>query len=143
MSLMRVLWLLNWDLTDMTYTVTPGAIYSVLEPTPGVVNACLPTIKPAINRLLGVNTINWSKNTSRSGSKPGIRSSRDRKELQAMKKNRGHDFVQLEDHIPLTSIVVGRRPSGDFGHGNNITITRDWDIGSSYQGNTGRVLTVV
>ncbi|OTA81611.1 hypothetical protein M434DRAFT_44502, partial [Hypoxylon sp. CO27-5] len=49
-SLLRVLWLNSWDLSDLTYTVTPGAIYSVLEPTLGAVNACLPTIKPAIKR---------------------------------------------------------------------------------------------
>lgn len=35
MSLLRVIWLWTWDLADMTYTVTPGAIYSVLEPTLG------------------------------------------------------------------------------------------------------------
>lgn len=52
-SLLRVIWLWNWNLADLTYTVTPGAIYSVLEPTPGVVNACLPTIKPAITELFG------------------------------------------------------------------------------------------
>ena len=52
-SLLRVIWLWTWDLADMTYNVTPGAIYSVLEPTLGVVNACLPTIKPAITELFG------------------------------------------------------------------------------------------
>ena len=52
-SLLRVVWLWTWNLADMTYTVTPGAIYSVLEPNLGVINACLPTIKPAINELFG------------------------------------------------------------------------------------------
>ncbi|PWY88123.1 hypothetical protein BO94DRAFT_423334, partial [Aspergillus sclerotioniger CBS 115572] len=50
-SLLKVVWLWTWNLADLTYTVTPGAIYSVLEPTLGVVNACLPTIKPAITEL--------------------------------------------------------------------------------------------
>lgn len=52
-SLLRVIWLWTWNLADMTYNVTPGAIYSVLEPNLGVVNACLPTIKPAVNQLFG------------------------------------------------------------------------------------------
>jgi hypothetical protein len=52
-SLLRVIWLWNWNLADLTFTVTPGAIYSVLEPTLGVVNACLPTIRPALTELFG------------------------------------------------------------------------------------------
>lgn len=52
-SLQRVLWLKNWDLTDLTYTVTPGACWSTLEPTLGVVNACLPTMRPVLKKVFG------------------------------------------------------------------------------------------
>lgn len=141
MSLMRVIWLSNWDLTDMTYTVTPGAIYSVLEPTLGVVNACLPTIKPAINMFLGESFIHWSKNTSRSDSKPGIRSSRDHQNPQTTRDNYYHDFVRFDDDIPLTSIRVGSRPREGLNQGSNITITRAWEVDSALHSNTERALT--
>ncbi|KAK0634285.1 hypothetical protein B0T17DRAFT_1739 [Bombardia bombarda] len=53
LSLLRVIWLVSWDLNDQTYSGVPGVIYSTLEPVLGVVNACLPTIRPALNRLFG------------------------------------------------------------------------------------------
>lgn len=60
-SLLRIVWLKNWDITDLTYTVTPGACWSVLEPTLGVVNACLPTIRPSLRKILNKDVLAWSK----------------------------------------------------------------------------------
>lgn len=56
---MRVLWLGEWDTEDLTYTVRPLAIYSILEPALGIVNACLPTIKPALTIIAGPSGLNW------------------------------------------------------------------------------------
>ncbi|KAI0845129.1 hypothetical protein F5Y00DRAFT_247109 [Daldinia vernicosa] len=74
LSLLRILSVLAWDLTDITYSNVRLNIYSELEPTLGVVNACLPTIKPALNFIFGtskrrttrnVGDFNNSKPTSR------------------------------------------------------------------------------
>lgn len=60
-SLQRVLWLKHWDLTDFTYTVVPGACWSVLEPALGVVNACLPTIRPVLQKVFNKDALAWFK----------------------------------------------------------------------------------
>ncbi|KAI5923169.1 hypothetical protein F4810DRAFT_226154 [Camillea tinctor] len=61
-SLLRVIWLHNWQFDDMTYTVIPGAIYSILEPTLGVINACLPTMRPVLRKISGNHGFTWSQN---------------------------------------------------------------------------------
>ncbi|KAI1134209.1 hypothetical protein F5Y05DRAFT_422792 [Hypoxylon sp. FL0543] len=102
LSLLRVISILSWDMTDATYTTTGVALYSILEPTLGVVNACLPTIKPALIRI--------SKSVSRSPvyktkSLPESRRSRTAggciqpPESSNMKYN---GFERLGDSIPLT-----------------------------------------
>ncbi|KAK4108882.1 hypothetical protein N656DRAFT_792137 [Canariomyces notabilis] len=86
----------------MTYTVTPGAIYSVLEPTLGVVNACLPTIKPAVSKIFGhqstraPNTGNIASTDSRN-----IRKSQNSKGLYT------RQFERLEDDVTLIDIRSG------------------------------------
>lgn len=41
------------DLNDMSYSVTNDGIWSTLEPSLGIVNACLPLLKPLGQRLRG------------------------------------------------------------------------------------------
>ena len=60
-SLQRVLWLKHWDLTDLTYGATLGACWSVLEPTLGVVNACLPTMRPSLRKVFNKEVLAWPK----------------------------------------------------------------------------------
>ena len=60
-SLQRVLWLKHWDLTDLTYGATPGACWSILEPTLGVVNACLPTMRPSLRKIFNKDVLAWPK----------------------------------------------------------------------------------
>ncbi|KAI0529926.1 hypothetical protein GGR58DRAFT_509015 [Xylaria digitata] len=95
-SLLRVLWLINWDLNDLTYTVTPGAIYSVLEPTLGIVNACLPTIKPAMKRMIRrldkQSRVIPSESATSDWKKPYTTGSA------------AHTFQPLHDDVPLTLI---------------------------------------
>lgn len=48
-------------MTDLTYTVTPGAYWTTLEPTLGVVNACLPVMRPALRKIFNMEFSMWSK----------------------------------------------------------------------------------
>ncbi|KAI1487872.1 hypothetical protein F5X96DRAFT_686403 [Biscogniauxia mediterranea] len=73
LSLLRVVWLQNWHLDDMTYTVTAGAIYTILEPTLGVINACLPTMRPVLKRLFGTSVSAWPQSRT-SGTKDSTNS---------------------------------------------------------------------
>ncbi|OJZ81564.1 hypothetical protein ASPFODRAFT_75118 [Aspergillus luchuensis CBS 106.47] len=103
-SLLRVIWLWTWNLADMTYNVTPGAIYSVLEPNLGVVNACLPTIKPAVNQLFGSGTLHGAKGSSNSG---GVYSSRSSRKLNGkVKGNLTRDFERLDDDLALIEVHI-------------------------------------
>ncbi|KAK5633865.1 hypothetical protein RRF57_009579 [Xylaria bambusicola] len=60
-SLFRILALLEWNLEDVTFESTRISIFSLAEPTLGVINACLPTIKPALYRLCGKEVRGGSK----------------------------------------------------------------------------------
>lgn len=120
-------------MSDLTYTVTPGAIYTVLEPTLGVVNACLPTIKPAIVKLFGSKALNWtrhdrSKNSGRSGSTPQASGRSQRK----VKGNITRDFERLDDEFPLNEIRIetGDHAGNNFENGgsNNIHVDRVFSV---------------
>lgn len=62
-TLLRVCWLRQWDLKDLTYTVTPGAIWSILEPSLGVINANLPVMTPVIRKVLCLPNISETRAT--------------------------------------------------------------------------------
>lgn len=133
MSLLRIVWLQNWDLSDMTYTVTPGAIYSFLEPALGVINACLPAMKPALNRLSRKQATERYKNSHSTRNESSNISSQDRRKPSALRDVHHGAFTLLDDDIPLTNIYVDGDSAHDFNQGNTITITRAWEIGSTDQ----------
>ncbi|KAI0601485.1 hypothetical protein F4775DRAFT_582067 [Biscogniauxia sp. FL1348] len=119
LSLLRVIWLHNWHLDDMTYTVTSVAIYSILEPTLGVINACLPTIRPVLKRLSGTHGSTWSRN--RIG---GTKDSRN-----------SNNSGQTQESGPVSSynnqlIYVDNNESRGFKKEDTITVTRGWEISS-------------
>lgn len=60
-SLQRILWLQNWDTTDVVYSSTRGVYWTTLEPTLGVVNACLPVMRPALRKIFNKELSIWSK----------------------------------------------------------------------------------
>ncbi|KAI1352215.1 hypothetical protein F5Y01DRAFT_304100 [Xylaria sp. FL0043] len=126
-SLLRVLSLVSWNLDDVTYVFTRIAIYSIVEPTAGVVNACLPVIKPALQTIAG----------RRPGSTP-------RKEHQVIGKSDistfgscehplskgddyGHKFLRLDDG-PFTAIHSEGASASTFEDNNAIQVTRVWGI---------------
>ncbi|KAG6361353.1 hypothetical protein INS49_009578 [Diaporthe citri] len=136
LSLLRVHWLAAWDLTDLTYTETPGAIYSVLEPTLGVVNACLPTIKPAINKILGLDALNCSQRDPESNKSSNKTPVQNRRWTYgaSVKGNGKRDFERLEDEFPLTSLRTEGHPGTKFCNGNNLTVNEEFRLHTSTQG---------
>lgn len=129
--MLRVIWLQNWDLTDMTYTVTPGAIYSVLEPTLGVVNACLPTIKPAIIKMVGHQSV---QNPSTKNSGGSADSGTLRLPQNASRGLYARKFERLEDDVALVEIrseplADTNAYANDTNETNNyITVSREWAV---------------
>lgn len=62
LTILRVIYLHNLNLVDFTYSSAMLSIWSVLEPTLGIVNACLPLIRPASDKLFCLVSLwfNWS-----------------------------------------------------------------------------------
>ena len=60
-SLQRVLWFKNWDLLDLSYTSVGGDYWSILEPSLGIVNACLPTMQPVLRKLFKNKYTSWNR----------------------------------------------------------------------------------
>ncbi len=92
-SLQRVLWLQRWDLKDLTYTDAPGACWSTLEPTLGVVNACLPIMRPVLRKLFHSGIFSWSTKASSSD-------------------NHQHHAAGTPHHRHRRTFIISSRPSG-------------------------------
>ena len=52
-TILRIVTAAQFDIDDFTYGFAKLAIWTDLEPTLGMVNACLPVIQPALIRVLG------------------------------------------------------------------------------------------
>lgn len=140
-SLLRVVALATWDLTDITWTTTDVSIYSILEPNLGVVNACLPTIRPAVVKAFGrCLPASWSVTQGSKGSKGSKgtnRSSRVPNEgtphFRSVTGDRG--FERLDDDILLTQVRGGEPlESQNHDESRNISITHDWTVKISGKG---------
>ncbi|KAL2255470.1 hypothetical protein VTK26DRAFT_3288 [Humicola hyalothermophila] len=138
LSMLHVVWLRARDLSDMTYSVTPGVIYAMLEPTLGIVNACLPTIKPAVNKLTGrpipydvcgtgtarvtiatTTTTMESRNLQDQYARP-------RKGLEGL--NCGITLVNISaEPLAHAPVHVDMEASSIYGH---ITVNREWAVRS-------------
>ncbi|KAJ8130819.1 hypothetical protein O1611_g2804 [Lasiodiplodia mahajangana] len=127
-SLLRVLWLVNLDLTDLTYGVGPGTIYSALEPILGVINACLPTIKPAVLRIIRIIIPSWANYAGSLTQKSSVTDSKSHKVTSADTA----PYRQLDDNIPLNNLQR-QGGIGNIGDANTIIITQEWSVNTSTQ----------
>lgn len=136
-SLQRILWLRDWDQTDLDYTVELGAIWTTLEPALGVVNACLPTIRPVLRKVFYKDVLASSK-TSRKNSNN-----------HSWKKYRTEPFTSRSDSdrnyfLPLNNLQTPAKPQTNAHHlpasddrrnsdvegpgSNAIQVTRTWAV---------------
>ncbi|KAI0552561.1 hypothetical protein F4679DRAFT_581464 [Xylaria curta] len=120
LSLLRILSVLSWNLADSTYTGTGIAVYSILEPTLGVVNACLPTTRPALKVLFKNGPFSWSQKSIHGS--------------HISKTQNSHQFERLKDDVALNNIQVVSSQQGMRPQGKNITVLREWDVSLSRHG---------
>lgn len=111
--------------TDVTYESVLDNICTALEPTLGVINACLPILQPVLSKLSGNTKLAWSKLTSTKGP------SREKFAAQGAlfeqsKDSRSRKFHQLSgDLYPLTDVMAtqnyasgpGQQEDGDSATG--------------------------
>lgn len=126
-------------MNDITYYAADVSVYSVLEPTLGVINICLPTIRPAMLAIAGKDPRKGHSVTGHSSGKDASWNSRSKDSGPASRRNRLHgngDDVQLtefdrqDDEFPLATRVQGG-PSYPETRGRNpgeITVERRWEV---------------
>ncbi|KAI2780694.1 hypothetical protein F4815DRAFT_499072 [Daldinia loculata] len=121
LSLLRIISVLAWNLSDITYSNVRLGIYSELEPTLGVVNACLPTIKPALRFISRTSKCRINKNSSESNnSKPTSR--QEGKRVPISDSTHDGDFERLGDSIEI-----------NLGNANSIMVVQEWEVERSYE----------
>lgn len=152
-TFLRIIWLQTWDLTDLTHTVAPGSIWSTLEPSLGIVNACLPVMVPVIRKIFGKDRpalSTWGGNTGESstqrrwygngeGSKDVINS--DTKNFQRIThstyeldglrtdpKQINHSQNSDVSEYEVVPLVPGVQ--NDKSGNNSIILTREWNVES-------------
>lgn len=137
-SLLRVITVANWNMNDITYSASDVSVYSVLEPTLGIINVCLPTIRPAMLALAGKDPRKGHSVTGYSSGKNSSWNYQSRGSGAASKRTRLHgsvedtEFDRLDDEFPLTTRVEGAGARSDAANmpqnPGEITIERRWEV---------------
>ncbi|MCJ1287042.1 hypothetical protein MMC26_006389 [Xylographa opegraphella] len=116
---LRIQALSEVDPKDPTYTTGHIGVYSVLEPTLGLINACLPVLQPVINHLS--NGTKWTRGLS-AFSKGSEGHSR-------FGHNRPFDKLANEnDTLPLRDVETGNLPSTTVYTGSGSTHSDMGDV---------------
>ncbi|KAI1331459.1 hypothetical protein F5Y16DRAFT_422985 [Xylariaceae sp. FL0255] len=99
-SFSRILAIWRWSLKDPTWRSNLICIYTILEPMLGVVNACLPTSRPALQRLFKSRASRPDlPRTSPSQSSTAITNEGSLIDIRASGR-----YKQMDDDIPLTDM---------------------------------------
>ena len=90
-TILRVVYLLTLDLEDFAYSSAMLTVWSVLEPTLGIVSACIPLLRPAIERVFRPGRFSWFK-------------------LSTEKTESGHQLLRgcIRPSLPLSNPNVGK-----------------------------------
>ena len=120
LSLLRNLAILPWKLRTSTSSSTAIAIYTLLEPTLGVVNACLPTTRPALRVLFKSGPFSW-----------GQKSFRDDSHHNSSNTQGSYQSERFEDNLHLGRIEVVSNRQAVPPQDGNIVVLREWDISLS------------
>ncbi|KAI1352246.1 hypothetical protein F5Y01DRAFT_324468 [Xylaria sp. FL0043] len=127
-SLDRVLWVSTWDLCDLTFGVVNVTVYTMLEPFLGVVNACLPVIKPALIKIFNSGAQRWP---SRKPASPETASTPIPQGCTLPPSYAAY-FGPLHDEFAPASVHATKQDvhNADTEEHNTITITRGWEVNS-------------
>ncbi|KAF6814773.1 hypothetical protein CMUS01_12574 [Colletotrichum musicola] len=93
--------------TDITWMMGPVAIWSSVEPSVGIVSACMPSFKPLLRAMRG-KAANSSSSGERGSSYP----------LGSSGSRVAKPKLRLDDEIALQSRAVGGEASGSMHSGN-------------------------
>ncbi|KAI1662905.1 hypothetical protein F4813DRAFT_342302 [Daldinia decipiens] len=126
-SLLRVIWLFEFDLGDITYSSPTGVIYAILEPALGVINACVPTIKPAVNRVTSLCQ-NWRNRKEVSTVTTSGPPSNEQNAYRTTYDGFSVSYLPIENSISSHSTHEIHCSGRSLGTGDGITVTRQWEV---------------
>lgn len=110
------------DLADFTYSAAALSRWSVLEPTLGIVNACLPLLRPVIRQIRKAGILSSMQGTTNASEESNM----ERRFFSSSKRTSCHtneidtrSFRRLADPYPLeddpvvrSQIAIGKASSG-------------------------------
>ncbi|PVI01621.1 hypothetical protein DM02DRAFT_627521 [Periconia macrospinosa] len=144
-SILRVIYVAKMDLTDFAYASVDLSIWSVLEPTLGIVNACLPVLRPIIARLMNSPAFVWARTTvwgSTKSASQGTELTFDKnrksgwKGMLSSNKPDAKDFKKIRDPYALDTVnLVGNDPRDDIELSNHSGIGTETYGGGIVHGN--------
>ncbi|KAG6362866.1 hypothetical protein INS49_007961 [Diaporthe citri] len=130
----RIKYMLELDPTDITYTFAPLALIAAIVPLLGIINASLPTMRPALERIFGPK---WRFGSS--GGSSGRRrwykyNSRDPRHLSGTEENNNQRRDSETELVTIGGTVYDPRAQARPGR---IQVTRDWDVSSAHSSREG------
>lgn len=108
-TILRVVAAVQFNMLDFTYDLAKLAIWTDLEPTLGMINACLPVMQPALRRVFGTD----NKIVSRTATS----SSAARLHTESTRKSK---FRKLDNSYALTGAGVTETYVGTSGVANSL-----------------------
>ena len=133
MSAARIKCVLDLDPMDFTYTIVEDTIFGGLEIELGIINACLPILRPLFGKMFAATsglTSVWSKKTDLDSS--------DRQQIWSKQKSQADskDFRLLKnDHYPLNNMTSSNVEFDSEGnreqYPGKITVTQYVDVYTS------------
>lgn len=99
----RIKYMLALDANDITYSFAPLALIAAIVPLLGIINACLPTMRPALEKLLGIK-LRIGTGGGSSGRRRWYKYySRDHRQLSGTEEN-NNQRRDSETEFPLVTI---------------------------------------
>ncbi|KAI8957757.1 hypothetical protein F5Y11DRAFT_363423 [Daldinia sp. FL1419] len=126
-SLLRVLWIFKDNTIYGQYATPLGVIYSILEPTLGIMNACVPTIRPATHKLCSFRPTQRIRKVSITA-RSGVTTDQERNAYLSPHDDVSINYSFSENITPLNSPLGENGLVGSSGNGGAITITRQWEV---------------
>ena len=120
-SIIRIVAIKQLNLnSDVSYDAVLDTICSALEPTLGVVNACLPILQPVASKISDATILAWSKLKSSGGtSRGGLGSQESSVETTVKPKSRTLRRIP-GDLYPLTDVTATQSPCSGPGRGSAL-----------------------
>ncbi|MCJ1381296.1 hypothetical protein MMC17_004406 [Xylographa soralifera] len=142
-SILRIVSIFSISFVDLTYTKVPTDIYSILEPSLGIICACLPILRPFFDRIVPSSLLHSHSATHRA-SHPAFKAINTAVGARTYTKKSTADegflglrgdagLFGMEDVGRKTTVVAGAKDNAGSGSTpsgleRGISVTREWEV---------------